>query len=164
MAAMEALNRQIVNFKKDQRGTAILELAVVLPVLLTIGLGVMEFGNAVYSRHLIENGVRDGARYAAGLPYNTAATAAKNIALTGVTSGGTYRVSWWNNTNMVTVTYANVTNLDGSGNKLYRGGATIQLVTVSTDVAYQPLGFLGYLGLGSITLHASHEERLFGVR
>ena len=54
------------NFGKDQRGVAMIEMAAVLPVLLAIGLGVIEFGNAIYSKHLITNGVRDGARYAAG--------------------------------------------------------------------------------------------------
>ena len=153
------------SLRSDDRGVAMVEMAVVLPVLLAIGLGVIEFGNLIFSRHLIENGVRDGARYAAGLPYNTAAAAAKNIAQTGVTGGGTsYRVSWWNNPSMVNVVYTTVTNIDGSGNKLYRGGDTIPLVTVSTSVIYPSLGLLGYFGLGPITLSASHEERLFGVR
>ena len=53
-------------FGNDERGAAIIEMAVILPVLLAIGLGVIEFGNVIYSQHLIFNGVRDGARYAAG--------------------------------------------------------------------------------------------------
>jgi hypothetical protein len=38
------------------------------------------------------------------------------------------------------------------------------MVTVSTNVAYGELGFLGYLGVGPVTLTASHQERLYGVR
>ena len=51
----------------DQRGTSTIELAIVLPVLFTIGLGMFEFGYLIYNYHLINVGVRDAARYAAGL-------------------------------------------------------------------------------------------------
>ena len=161
-------------FGRDARGAAILEMAVILPVLLTIGLGVFEFGNLIYRYHLITVGVRDGARYIAGLPQADDSgnslvagneTAAKNIAIYGTTGTSTPRVSWWNDpTTMIAINYTNVPNDNGSGVKLYRGGANIVLVTMSTNVEYQPLGFLGFLGLGTITLHAQHEERLFGVR
>ena len=161
---MVKLRRLIRPFHRDDRGTSTLELGIVLPVLFTIGLGMFEFGNLIYSLHLITAGVRDAARYASGLPQGTADTAAKNIAMKGVTSGGSYRFSWWNNPNMVTVSYRNVPNTLISGIKSYRAGDNVVMVTVSTDVPYQALGFLGYLSLGSITLHAQHEERLYGVR
>jgi len=169
---MRFVRKHIEPFGRDTRGAAILEMTVILPVLLTIGLGVFEFGNLIYNYHLITVGVRDGARYIAGLAQVDASgnslvaaneIAAKNIAVTGTDSGGVQRVSWWETTE-VFVSYSNVPNADVSGNKLYRGGANIVMVTVSTDVDYQPLGFLGYLGLGTITLHAEHKERMFGVR
>ena len=161
------------NIAGDERGSAILELAVVLPVFLTIALGVFEFGNLIYSWHLIHNGVRDGARYVAGLPYDAANSTllsanlakAQNITARGVDTGGSNRVSWWA-PSTVGVAYSTVANgpTDCSGTRCYRGGDSITLVTVSTSVAYQPLGFLGFLGLNAITLTSSHEERLFGVR
>lgn len=147
----------------DCRGTATLELAIVLPVLLTIGLGVIEFGNMLYRYHLISTGVRDAARYAAGFQQGAKDAEARNIAARGVTTGGTNRVDWWTPSD-VAIAYATVANDDGAGNKLYRGGDNIVMVTVSTSVSYQPLGFLGYLGLGTIPLSTSHQERLFGVR
>lgn len=155
--------KHLEHFGRDCRGAALLEMTVILPVLLVIGLGVFEFGNLIYNYHLITVGVRDGARYAAGLPQGTADAKAANIAVTGTDSGGTNRVSWWV-TDDVSVAYRNEPNDDGLGNKLYRGGANIVMVTVFTDVDYQPLGFLGFLNLGTITLHAQHEERLYGVR
>ena len=159
--------------RDGEEGSAILELAVVLPVLLTIALGVFEFGRLIYSYHLIQNGVRDGARYVAGLTYDAGnatllsnnLTAAQNIAARGVVSGGSNRVSWWA-PSTVSVGYANVANGPTScgTTRCYRGGDNIVVVTVSTSVAYVPLGFLGFLGLGDITLATSHQERLFGVR
>lgn len=168
---MWQLRKHLHSVRRDTRGAAILEMAVILPVLLIIGLGVFEFGNLIYNYHLITVGVRDAARYAAGLPEGSADTEAKNIAVYGTTINTvTPRVSWWDET-MVNVAYSYVANLatsctDGSGNpvKCYRGGDNVVKVTVSTDVPYQTLGFLGFLGLGTITLHAQHEERLFGVR
>jgi Flp pilus assembly protein TadG len=158
------------NFRKlndDQDGLSVIELAAVLPVLMTIGLGAMEFGNLIYVQHLIANGVRDGARYAAGLPYdasNTTQTTAntakiKNITTNGIDAGGTARVTGWTVSN-ITVTYSTFDNSASS----YRGPAALPLVTVSTSFSYQPLGFLGFLGLGSKTLTFSHQERVIGNR
>jgi Flp pilus assembly protein TadG len=157
----------------NENGSTILELAIVLPVFLTIALGVFEFGRLIYSYQLIQNGVRDGARYVAGLTYDAGnatllgnnLTAAQNMAARGVATGGSNRVSWWA-PSAVSVTYTNNANGPTScgTTRCYRGGDTIVTVTVSTSVAYQPLGFLGFLNLGTITLRSSHQERLFGVR
>lgn len=145
-----------------------LELAAILPFLFVLVLGVFEFGNLLYKYHLLTVGVRDASRYLAGVPINsTTEAAAKNIATRGTAdTSGTPRLSGspdWAATD-VTVSVANISNDDGTGNKLYRGGATIPLVTVSTSYAYQPLGFLGFLNLGTINLTASHQERAYGVR
>ena len=149
----------------DTRGTATLELAVVLPVLFSIGFGIFEFGNIIYNYHLISNGVRDAARYASGLPQGSADSAAKSIALTGRISGTEYRISWWTDPTTISITPILVPNNLVSGIKEYRGPDPIVMVRVQAIVPYSlPLGFLGYLGLGPITLTATHEERLFGVR
>ena len=178
MTAMETFSTQLWKFENDQRGTALIELAVVLPILLAICLGVFEFGNAIYTRHLIENGIRDAGRYIAGLPYDSTKsallaankTAAMNIALTGTSTTNTnYRVSYWNPSaagfvfNVAYPTVANGPTSCGT-TRCYRGPDTITMVTVSTDIPYQGLGFLGYFGLSNLTMHVEHEERLFGVR
>jgi hypothetical protein len=86
-----------------------------------------------------------------------------------VASGGGNRVSWWA-PSTVSVSYENFANgptgctYNGVQTRCYRGGDNIVVVTVSTSVDYEPLGFLGFLGLGDITLTTSHQERLFGVR
>lgn len=166
MATMRALCRPKPTFRNDQRGAAMIEMAVVVPVLLAIGLGVIEFGNAIYSKHLITNGVRDGARYAAGRPADCACDAdIKSIAMKGVLGVGPYRVSWWDNpATEISVSRSTVTNDDGSGNKLYRGPALVPIVTVTATAPYQQLGFLAFFGLTAPTLSVSHQERVFGVR
>ncbi len=170
---MKTLRTRLKRLQNDDSGMSIIELAVVLPVLLTIGLGAMEFGNMIYRQHLIVNGVRDAARYASGRAYDVAntsqtaavTTATQNIATTGTLTGGTNRISWWA-PGTVTVTYATIANGATScgSTRCYRPIGDVPVVTVSTSVAYQPLGYLGYLGRGSITLTASHQERVIGVR
>ena len=184
-------SKSITSFGRDERGAALLEMAVVFPVVLTISLGVIEFGNAIYSQHLIFNGVRDASRYVAGLPFmdskdqvidsvKVAANkvAGANIAVWGTTTTTdtcnsssipamklTRRVSWWCNASNVVVDYPiAIANNNGSGVKLYRGGAIIYTVTVTATVPYQQLGFLSYLGLTAPTLKVSHMERVYGVR
>jgi len=171
---MQSGKRHWREFGSDRCGAALLELTVVLPVVMAIGFGAIEFGNLIYKDHLLWNGVRDGARYLAGLPYdpsNTTQTAAhatdaKNIAVTGVISGGTARVAGWT-TSQVTISYPTVANGPAScgAAKCYRGADSITMVTVSTSYPYQSLGFMGFLGFGSTTtLTASHEERIIGNR
>lgn len=46
-----------------QRGSAVVELAIVLPVLLLILLGTAEFGRALFQYNTLTKAVRDGARY-----------------------------------------------------------------------------------------------------
>lgn len=152
----------------DEEGVALIELAVVLPVLAVLSLGIMEFSNFYYKYQLVQNGVRDAARYAASLPYApTDATQngrIKNVAVTGQPSGGSRRISWWTTTN-VTVSWTTVSNPPLSGGlQTYRYSGDVPLVTVSASVPYSSLGFLGFLGLGSLTIKASHRERVIGVR
>jgi Flp pilus assembly protein TadG len=47
---------------RDERGAVAVEFALLLPVLLTILFGTIEFGMIMYSRELITNASREGAR------------------------------------------------------------------------------------------------------
>lgn len=49
---------------KDRRGTAVVELALVLPVFLLLVFGMIEFGRAVMVQHTLVNASREGARQA----------------------------------------------------------------------------------------------------
>lgn len=49
---------------KDQKGQAMVELALVLPILLLLMMGVIEFGRIYHSYLTITNASREGARVA----------------------------------------------------------------------------------------------------
>ncbi len=143
-------------------------MTLVIPVITLLGLGVLEFANYFYDFQIVQSGVRDAARFAASLPYNSSNktqndTVIKNLAVTGVTTGGISRVEGWS-TSQVTVTWSTVANTAVNGVTPYRYAGNVPMVTVSASVPYSALGFLGFLGLSSLKIDAQHKERVFGVR
>ena len=168
------LSRTIISLFRSTEGSAIVESAVVLPMLFSLVLGVYEFSWFYYKQQLVETGVRDAARYLArssagasdANPCNnaTAVANAKYIATNtnysatnGAISGGTARVPTWT-TAAVTITCPAIDNSSGS----YVGGTTLHLVTVSTSFADPALGFFGFLKLPTPNISASHSERSIG--
>lgn len=67
---------------KTRKGAAMIEFAVVLPILLIVVLGIIEFGRAIMVLDLVNNVARQGAR-AGSVPWrtNTDITAAVDTAL-----------------------------------------------------------------------------------
>lgn len=173
---VRVLLRSARRLRREENGASLLEMTVVAPVLLTFGLGVFEFSNALYQYHLISGGLRDAARFAAGLPMPdpvvvtdstcnesdpraTPIGCAKRLAVTGqVASGGTNRVSWWE-VGDIEVDYLPLDPPDPD----LRGGNPYKVV-VTTSFVYPDLGFLDFFGLGPINMQTAHEERLYGVR
>lgn len=152
--------RSLVRFHNDDTGTAALEAAIVIPALMVLGLGAVEFSNAFYDHQLISMGVRDAARYLARVPQpdDTAAQAnAKDIAVYGGVGDSKPRVAGWS-TGDVTVSSTAIDNTDGT----YRGSATIYIVTVSTTLTYPQIGLLKGLGLTPPAFTITHSERAIG--
>ena len=48
--------------KNDNKGVAIVEMAIVLPLLIIIVFGIIEFGFIIYDKAMITNASREGAR------------------------------------------------------------------------------------------------------
>ena len=57
-------------WKRRQRGAQALEFALVLPVLLALLTGVVDYGYYFFQQHSVVASVRDGARYASTLNCN----------------------------------------------------------------------------------------------
>lgn len=60
--AMDGMRRGIRGNQRRQRGVAAVEFALVLPILLLIVFGIVEFGVALYDKAVITNASREGAR------------------------------------------------------------------------------------------------------
>jgi len=52
---------------RGQRGAAVVEFAVVLPLLVVLLFGIVEFGLVLYNKQILANASREGAR--AGISY-----------------------------------------------------------------------------------------------
>jgi Flp pilus assembly protein TadG len=64
---------QKMRFQGEQ-GAELIEFALVLPFILLLCLGTIEFGRAYYNYNILTKGVRDGARYAASNRINSIGT------------------------------------------------------------------------------------------
>jgi Flp pilus assembly protein TadG len=53
-----------MQFRRDERGAALLEMAFTLPLLLLISVGILEFGRAFQTWQILTNAAREGARVA----------------------------------------------------------------------------------------------------
>lgn len=56
---------------KSEKGSAAVEFALTLPLMLILLFGGMEAGHFVWTQHKLSEAVRDGARYAARIPMNS---------------------------------------------------------------------------------------------
>lgn len=54
------------------KGQSLVEFALILPVFMLIVLGIFDFGRAIYSYSALHNAAREGARYGAVHPCDTA--------------------------------------------------------------------------------------------
>ena len=184
MAMIRNAVHLLKKFRADHRGTALVEMTLVAPLMLLLSAGVFEFGNLIHDKLLVEAGLTDAARFGARCNsqlYTDYATAgfsaidcadmATNIAVYGTASvtvvGGkvtnTPRVSGWQKSN-VTVTIG----ASGSCHDAVSGSTTLYrsvtpqvcIVRAAGTYPYSGVGMLALLNIGSITLSGSHEVRL----
>ena len=73
--------------KTSQTGTAIVEFALVLPLLLLLTMTTTEFGRAIYQYNTIVKSLRDATRYLSIQTPNTKITEAKNLVVFGNIAG-----------------------------------------------------------------------------
>lgn len=156
------IDRSNNNLAKDECGSAIVEGALLVPVLFIFVFGVFEFSNYFYQQHLMSTGVRDAARYLARTanPNDGATqTDAKNLATVGQTADdGTRRLTGWDPGDVV-ISIEEIENELVDGLWRYRGGMPVSIIHVTGSMDYAPLGFLEFLGVGSLSISVSHSQR-----
>ena len=77
-------------FRRDDQGVALLEIAIVIPILLVMFAGIAEFGRYFYEYNTLAKASRLGARYLASKSVNSETdykAIAKNIVVFGNTAG-----------------------------------------------------------------------------
>ena len=91
---------------RDERGTQLVELAIVIPVAVLLLAAVAEFGRFFYTYTTLSKATRAGARYLVSQPPGTKDTAGKNLVVYASTGDGAAKpVVEKLSTANVTVTY-----------------------------------------------------------
>ena len=151
-------------FGRDQRGAALAESAIALPLILVVFATIFTFGSTLFNTQVLETAARDAARYLAHTSTTSAdEAAARNIAVYANTAGtGTVRVRGLT-TGAVGITYVSVSNPTNAqtGERAYRGPDPLKVVRVNISWT-APSGLWGLFGVSPITYHAINEQRVIG--
>ncbi|MBZ9846816.1 pilus assembly protein [Mesorhizobium sp. CA14] len=150
------------------------EMTLIAPLMLTLSAGVFEFGNLIHDKLLMEAGLSDGARFGArcnsqiytdaGLAAIDCAAMATNIAVYGKptpTQTDVPRIAGWATANVTVTIGTGCHNAVVGGVTQYRS-TTAQVCVVEADgtYPYSGVGLLSVIGIGTINLTGSHQERL----
>lgn len=127
------------SLRRDERGTQLVELALVVPLLLMLVGATAEFGRFFYTYSTLSKATRAGARYQISQPPGTNWTNTKNLVVYGNTAGTGAAI-------MPGLTAANVQVIENKN-----AAGVVQTVTVGiSNYGYQPI-----FDLGKLTRNAS---------
>ena len=133
--------RSIKRLARDERGTNIVEMALVTVLLLLLAVGAGDMGRAFHTYIVITNAAREGARYGSWYPWDEGGMMDATIqeaAESGVDlSAGTIAV-------------------DGAG------GVSGEPILVLVEFPYRTF-LAGIWGIGSINLRHSAQMIIFGL-
>jgi Flp pilus assembly protein TadG len=143
---LTALIRKVVKpcglFRKQRRGAAAVEFAVVAPVFFLLVFGMIEYGRMVMVQQIITNAAREGTRTAVLDGSTTSST--KTAAINAMAAGN------------ITVTTSNVTvSPDPPSSAAYGDPVTVTVSVPFSQVSWLP----SPMYLGSKTMTASTTMR-----
>jgi len=173
----------------DEGASAAAEMALVLPILLTLMFGAFELGNYFQSEHVLQKAVRDAARYAARLPIEdtsgtvnydcstatvgaAAQTQIQEVARfddpSGTANNATSRLLGWTDDTMATVTLSCDSSSSDSyvNNGVYAGfpdSGAVPVVTVKATVPYNMLVGSYVFGSATLNLNATSQASVVGA-
>ena len=133
---------------RDERGAALVEFALIVPLFLLMFFAVFDFAFLLYNRHALVAAVREGGRFAAVLPA-LAEDDARVQGRTGTAFNGTR------------VLDAELDGADVDVDPPTAANSYVVTVTVPTGaIVYEPFSPIGeILGLGEISLVARASFR-----
>jgi Flp pilus assembly protein TadG len=149
------MHRYLIRWWRDRRGTAAVEMALLMPILLVILAGITEVGYAFYQASTLERGLRAGATYAAraDLPLSAAAiTTTENLVKTA-SMNDTLAVSA-SNWNEAGAEF----NISVSDRDV--GSVTVSVIRLEARLPFSPLSanLWNMLGIDSEFIEVSHEQ------
>jgi Flp pilus assembly protein TadG len=100
------MNYSVKRLIRKEQGQSLVEFALVIPVLILIVMGIIEFGNLWMTMNVLSGAAREGARVAAVTDPDAAQvqSAVENVLIPANISGATISVTGPNGASEVTVT------------------------------------------------------------
>lgn len=166
-------------FLFDRKGTAAVEFALVLPLLLLLLFGGIEAGRLLNDFHTVSKSVRDATRFLTrtGLtcpgttpssgPLSTYIddsadeTTARNLAMTGTpntpAAAGDYLLGYWTNPASVTITVNCIAN-GGNYSGVYQADPLIPQITLTATVPFDFLWGTLFSDVATINMTLSHTQ------
>ena len=127
------MKKLIKNFAYDRNGVAAVEFALLLPVLLIIVFGIINYGTLLYNQAVITNAAREGARWGA---INT--TSAISCSGSSFGTGDPCQIAN-NYTRANLITFGGVTSSSTSASGTGTAGTT---VTVTVTYQFTEIGWI----------------------
>jgi hypothetical protein len=157
----------------DESGAVILELSVVFPVLLILGFGAIEFAGAFFAHQTVTQQVREASRFLARTATPLTTETAFRLATSkhpdpdlACPPGGnsdTCIFPWFSPSDLSAAVVAIENPEDANGFRLYRGGVSIPVITVTATVTYPGADLLPAIGVdGVVQFTVTHSERVVG--
>ena len=142
-------------FLRSKRGSAGVEFALLLPLLMILLFGGIEIGRVLHDYHVVNEAVRDAARYLSRVPATCPSAAggaladgpdysavdhltrAKALAMTGnVDPNAPKLLGYWTDTSTVTVSVDCIDNSTGVFSKLKVWNDFIPHITLEANVPF----------------------------
>ena len=102
---------------KRQKGAAAVEFAIILPILIVLLFGIVEFGLIFYNKAVITNASREGARY--GIVFRASGEEMACSDITGIINAYTTdKLVTFGSATAVSIAYDPINCDPGSGNEL----------------------------------------------
>lgn len=141
---------------RDQRGVAMVEMAIGLIFLGVIVFGTIDLGRAFFTWNQVKNAAREGAAYAERDPWSQGASGGScanpdNIAYRAQTEGGSQR------TELVVTTTRNGTAYSGCQTPASFSISPGDKIDVVVSTPFTPLSPLGKALFGTPTIRADVE-------
>jgi Flp pilus assembly protein TadG len=132
--------RRLAAFRRDERGSAIVEFAFALPIMVTLMIGILQSSLMLYAKSGMRHGIGEGLR----LAKVQRTTQASAVVVTNKVRAAAYGVKA---SNIKTLTYQRVTNARGE-----------DVLTIA--MTYQPSSFIPFVRRLPITLSESRTVYL----
>ncbi|MBI1895050.1 MAG: pilus assembly protein [Acidobacteria bacterium] len=139
--------------RRNQRGNAMIELAIASAVILPLFAGTFQFGYALFNYNKLQGAVRAGARYASVRAYDSSTetpsaaftAAVRNVVVYGSPAGGTQPIVTGLTTDMVNVSATVVSGVPDTV-KVSISEIPIDLVFTTIRLTGKPVAKFRYSG------------------